>query len=80
MRKITDLEKFALEHIIRPYQNEMPDRWTNYGKYKPGLEELAMMLKEDTEWSRMVLNRIRRIKFSFPSYVKHELVEIIKSR
>ncbi len=79
MKKITDLEKFALEHIVRPYQDGLglgfDERVT---KLPFTLDELADKLKKNNEWSRMVLDRIRRIKFYFPEYINHRLVQIIK--
>jgi len=78
MKKITDLDDFALVHIIRPYQN-LIWLWDDRVKSSPyTLNELCTMLKKHNEWSCCVLDRIQRIWFTFPEYVNHELIEIIK--
>jgi hypothetical protein len=77
MGRITDLERFALEEIWRPYQN--------IAGYEDGLkalpksiDETAQMLALDTEWSRRVLSRIAAIGFSFPGYIRHLLVDVVR--
>ncbi len=79
MKRITDLEKFALEHIFRPYQNKGGfGKWDERIKALPvPLECLCDMLNKETEWSKLVLDRIQKIGFKFPPYVKHDLVHII---
>lgn len=81
-KRITDLEKFALEQIWRPYQGT-----GDYVPYEPRLERLPMSLEEtakllitdDTGWSKLVLDRVSAIGFTFPSYVQHELVNVVKA-
>lgn len=77
--KVTDLEKFSLEQIWRPYSGlaglqRRPD-------VPPvGLFETSKMLAEDTEWSRHVLERIEACDFYFPPYIQHELVSVLGTR
>ena len=81
MKKITDLERFAMDHIVKPYQDSGGlGGHDEYIKKLPlSLEDLAIKLAENSEWSNMVLNRISRIGFTFPDYINHELVNVIKS-
>lgn len=77
MSKVTDLEKFALEHIVRPYQNM---KWGegNQGKLPCSLDELATMLEADDDWSKCVLARIHGIGFTFPAYINHKLATLCR--
>ena len=75
--KITDLEKFALQHIVRPFQTTGGFGDESLKSIPVPLECLCDMLNEETEWSKLVLDRISRIKFRFPGYIKHPLVNII---
>lgn len=76
--RVTDLDKFALEEIWRPYQ-------TMKG-YERRLERSPMSLtctaaelaNDTTGWADRVFNRLRGIGVRFPSYVKNELVDVIK--
>lgn len=78
IKKVTDLEQFALEHVCRPYQSMIPVWNEMYLRTIPcSLDFLAEMLQENTEWSRLVLDRIRRIDFVFPKYIQHPLVDVI---
>jgi hypothetical protein len=79
--KITDLEKFTLEQVYRPY-------WaTLMGGDYPRLAVLTSVhnldtavrdLSENKEWAELVLDRIRRCEFIFPYYISHPLVDCIK--
>lgn len=79
MKRVTDLEDFALTQIWRPYQNKMG--------YEARLERLPMSLEEtakllitdESGWSAVVLDRICNIGFRFPPYVVHELVNVINT-
>lgn len=78
-RRVTDLEKFALEEVWRPYQSRMgyDDR---LDRLPMTLEETAKLLvTDDTGWSKLVLDRIAAIGFSFPAYVQHHLVNVIET-
>jgi hypothetical protein len=78
--KVTDLERFAQNHIFLPYltwlskTHEIPSR----GYFT--LDELVDLLAEKTRWSYLILDRIDRLQFHFPDYINHELIKVIKSR
>lgn len=80
--KVTDLEKFALEQIWRPYQTIV-----GYEKrlecLPVSLENTAESLKQDTYWSRLVLDRLRGMNrhrhITFPSYIQHPLVDVVRA-
>ncbi len=85
-KKITDLEQFASEQIVRPYQTMIP----GFGKEKRlknspySLGELKDYLNQYdlvtpySEWAKLVLDRIYRVGFYFPNYIQHPLVDVIK--
>jgi hypothetical protein len=80
-KRITDLDKFSLEQIWRPYKTRAGiDEKTDLSVAPMSLDDTAEKLTEDTEWSRLVLSRIRACKFYFPSYVKHRLVDIVRGK
>lgn len=78
--RVTDLEKFALEEIWRPYQSMKG--------YEKRLEKLPCSLREtfeqlatdNTGWADRVLARTDAIGFSFPSYIVHPLVELVAAK
>lgn len=77
--KISDLEKFALEHVYRPYQDMIgiDERLERLNK-DFNLENAVSHLKENPNWAMYVLDRIRRCKFTFAKYLRdHELVRLI---
>lgn len=78
MTRITDLEKFALEEIFRPYRNMIPEigdkRLT---KLPCKLKEIPQWAEKYPEWWKCVKGRIDRIGFRFPGYIVHPLVGII---
>lgn len=76
--RVTDLEKFSLEQIWRPYQTlaGLPDRPETSAPYSLG--DTARMLQEDNEWSRAVIYRLCGIKPTFPAYIVHPLVDVVK--
>lgn len=80
-RKVTDLDKFSLEQVWRPYQTKAgvgdDARLTSSPM---NLDDTAAKLAEDTEWSRLVLSRIRACNFYFPPYVKHRLVDVVRAK
>jgi hypothetical protein len=77
--KVTDLERFCLEHVWRPYQTKFfPDLIQRLETSPFSITETAIKLSEDTEWSRAVLSRIGLIGFHVPPYVVHPLAEIIR--
>ncbi len=78
MRRVTDLDKFALEEVWRPYQNRSGlSHGERFESIPVTLEETAQLLSVDSEWSQCVLRRIAAIGFSFPPYVVHPLVDVI---
>lgn len=80
MTRITDLEEFALRHIWRPYQNRSPFEFERRLESLPyNLGDTTRMLSEKSEWSEAVLNRIAAIGFTFPAYIVHPLVDLIKT-
>lgn len=77
--KVTDLERFCLEQVWRPYQTKVfPDLIQRLETSPMSITETAIKLSEDTEWSRAVLSRIGLIGFHVPPYVVHPLAEIIR--
>ncbi|MCV9909969.1 hypothetical protein OIV19_20430 [Brucella sp. HL-2] len=80
--RITDLEKFALEQIWRPYRSTVG--YEKRLEHLPvSLESTAESLKQDTEWTRCVLDRLRGMnrhrRITFPSYVQHPLVDVVRT-
>jgi len=76
--KVTDLEKFALEQVVRPYQNMKFDQDRPFVRLPCSLHKLAVMLDENDKWAICVKDRIRRIGFWFPSYIDNFFVTIIR--
>lgn len=76
--RVTDLEKFCLEHIWRPYQN-LAGYERRLTALPMSLEQTAEKLREDSEWSRLVFGRLNAIGFRFPSYIHHPLVDLVRS-
>lgn len=77
--KVSDLEKFALEQVYRPYQNMigMDERLDRLNK-DFNLENATSHLKENPNWAAHVLDRIKRCEFTFSPYLQdHELVRLI---
>jgi hypothetical protein len=76
MMRVTDLEKFALEEVWRPYQNMMGYE-QRLARMPVGLEETARLLRADTTgWSKRVIDRIEAIGITFPDYIQHPLVDV----
>jgi len=76
--KVYNLEQFALEQIYRPYQTMLGFGFDEKLKRLPySLEKTVELLKEKSEWSSLVLSRIKGIGVTFPEYIKHELVDLV---
>lgn len=78
--RVTDLEKFSLEQIWRPFQTTagIPEQHLTSAPYNLG--DTARMLSEDSTWSRLVLDRLRRCGgVQFPAYIVHPLVDVVKA-
>jgi hypothetical protein len=77
--RITDLDEFALTQIWRPFQTMMGHE-TRLERSPMSLALTAQLLVTDeTGWSDAVLDRVCKIGFTFPDYVKHPLVDVIQS-
>ncbi len=77
--RVTDLEKFSLEQVWRPYQTWSPFPTDKTFQGSPAnLDETAQFLQEQGRWSDAVLDRIRRIGVTFPPYIVHPLVDLIR--
>ena len=79
--KVTNLEKFVLEDIFRPYQNVLgvSDKRIERLTKQYNLNTARQLLIENKEWAKLVLDRISECNFYFPSYIKHSLVRFIKN-
>ena len=80
--RISDLEKFALEQIVRPYATYLGYDWRDRVTSLPfSIDVVAEKLKEDTQWSRSVIDRLRGVhrhnRIAFPSYIQHPLVDVV---
>lgn len=76
--RVTDLEKFSLEQIWRPYQTLKGfEKRLDAPPYNIG--DTARMLHDVNWWSRRVLDRLHKIGVSFPTYIQHPLVDVIAS-
>lgn len=76
--RVTDLDEFSLEQIWRPYQGMLFDA-PRLVSPPMSLEDTAEKLRDDTEWSRCVLNRLRSIGVTFPPYIAHPLVDVVRA-
>lgn len=77
--RVTDLEKFALEQIWRPYQNRTG--------YDARLKSLPMSIDatasrlqapEHAVWAALVFGRLALIGVQFASYLSHPLVDVVR--
>lgn len=75
-KRITDLDKFAKEEIYLPFQTLIP---LPRNETEPYLVWAMRALEDNSPWKRTVLNRITRIGFYFPEYIKHPLVDHIRA-
>lgn len=80
--RVTDLEKFALEHIWRPYWADAPlMRGPRPERLPMGLgTTVRLMEMDDTGWTDMVVNRLAEIGVDFPDYVQHPLVDFLRQK
>jgi len=74
--EIIDADKFVLEQVFRPYQNILGVEKT-FEKQPFTNEKTIEMLKEDTEWSRAVINRIKRCNFICNKWVNHPVINYL---
>lgn len=79
--KVYNLEKFALEQIYRPFQNELGFSWKNRLMKLPfPLDETVMVFEANPKWARIVLDRIKHLKVTFPKYIKHVLLKALENK
>lgn len=77
-KRVTDLEQFALEQVWRPYQSLMGHE-DRLQALPMSLEDTAKLLVTDESgWAARVLGRIVAIGFTFPPYVMHPLVDVVR--
>lgn len=78
MKKVTDLEEFALIHIIRPYQTDIGFKWEEkIRKNQVSLDEIVVIIKTHPSWWKETKSRILRIGFIFPPYIQHPIINLI---
>lgn len=78
MSKITNLEKFVQSDIYNPYKNILDDAYNGLVQTPRDLENAVYHLKNVPEFSKLVMGRLSSIKYTFPEYIKHPLVDYIK--
>lgn len=76
-QKITDLEKFALEEIFRPYQTMLDFGEKRLKKLPIPLDKIPNFISNHQEWWKLVKARITPMDVYFPDYIHHELVDFI---
>lgn len=85
--RVTDLDEFSLDHVWRPYwptwldmHGETWDQSSRLAEPLMGLIETAEELAKPSKWSDQVIGRLARIGVQFPSWVMHELVDVVLER
>jgi len=80
--KVTDLEKFVLEQVYRPYQISLGigDKTLEHLTKEYNLDNARLNLIKNKKWCIEVMDRISRIPFYFPDYIKHPLLPFIKNQ
>ena len=76
--KVTDLEKFALEQIFRPYQTMIGLGDEPITRLPIPLKDVPNILNANPEWWAAVKDRIIRCGFYFPEYIKHPIVDCLR--
>ena len=80
--RVTDLEKFAMEEIWRPYWPIQPfpgGEVNGYGNtLRHSLDQTVTALREHPDWREVVVGRLARIGVGFPPYVVHPLADLIR--
>ena len=83
MIKITDLEKFALEQVYRPYFFTLTGKsdWLEKLNKEYNLENVMNHLRGNKPFALQVLARIREVGFTFAPYLReHDLVKYINNQ
>ena len=76
MNKVTDLEAFCLSHIVRPYADKLGI--IKRPEVLPfSLDEVVTRLSAGGDWPDLVLGRLSELRFWFPSYVQHPIVDLV---
>lgn len=85
--RVTDLERFALEQVWRPYWRQRPEfDGVNDGsrlkKLPKSIEVTAAELAIQSTWSDLVIGRLAKCRpaFEFAPYVVHPLVDVVRER
>jgi len=78
MRYVVDADKFVLEQVYRPYQSMLGFE-ERLKKQPYDNKKTIELLKEDTDWSKCVLDRINRRNFKFSQWIAHPVIGFIKS-
>ena len=79
--KITDLDRFVQTDIYSPYKNNLDEAYKKLrSPVARDLDNAKYHLMNCPEWSELVINRLAAIKYTFPKYIKHELVEYINQK
>ena len=89
--RVTDLEKFSLEEVWRPYwptydRGDLPRPVNAHGMLErlqvapASLAATADALQVDDEWSRRVIRRLASCDVEFPPWVLHPLVDVVRGR
>lgn len=76
--RVTDLDKFSLQEIWWPFQTIMGYE-ERLNKPPLSLDDTAVLLAKPSYWSGCVLDRLSRIGVTFPSYVVHPLVDVVRA-
>ena len=78
--RVTDLEKFAREHVWMPYWPSHPDSGVYPSSKIPSytLDQTLETLKTYPDYRVLVIRRLKVIGVTFPSYIQHPLVDFIK--
>jgi len=81
--KIIDADKFVLQEIFWPFQQHLGVEQKHlvvekrFGKQPFNNKRTIEMLKEDTEWSRAVINRISLCNFVCNKWVNHPIINYL---
>jgi len=80
--KVTDLEKFVLEQVFRPFQTDLGIEKRMKGLMPLyNLDTVLTLFVFNPEWRDCVIDRIKRIpNLRFPDYIHHPLVDYIQSQ
>ena len=74
MKKVTDLEKFALEQIFRPFQGMLDFGEEPLKKLPMELEEMGDFSDAHPEWRKCVADRLNKIDYYFPRYISQKVL------